>query len=62
VQILFLGLFEGELHKFFDKFNISRISGYPALPDIRQGNLVSGQIPDIKKGRIIWPAGYPVHP
>jgi hypothetical protein len=22
---------------------------YPALPDIRQGNLVSGRIPDIKK-------------
>jgi hypothetical protein len=24
--------------------------------------LVSGRIPDIKKGRIIRPAGYPVHP
>jgi hypothetical protein len=36
-----------------------RISGYPALPDIRpdiwQGNLVSGWIPDIEKGRIIRP-------
>jgi hypothetical protein len=35
-------------------------------PDIRLTNLVSGRIPDIKKGRIIrpdiWPAGYPVHP
>jgi hypothetical protein len=35
------------------------MSGYPALPDIRpdirQGNLVSGRIPDIKKGRIIRP-------
>jgi hypothetical protein len=29
---------------------------YPALPDIRQGNLVSGRIQDIKKGRIIRPA------
>jgi hypothetical protein len=29
------------------------LAGYPALPDIRQGNLVSGRIPDIKK------AGYP---
>jgi hypothetical protein len=30
---------------------------YPSLPDIRQDNLVSGQIPvpDIKKGRIIRP-------
>jgi hypothetical protein len=53
-----------------DQLNISRISGYPALPDIqpdiRQCNLVSGWIPDIKKGRIIRPdirpAGYPVHP
>jgi hypothetical protein len=53
-----------------DQLNISRISGqissYPALPDIRQCNPVSGRIPDIKKGRIIWPdirpAGYPVHP
>jgi hypothetical protein len=39
---------------------------YPALPDIRQGNLVSGRIPDVIKGRIIRPdirpAGYPVHP
>jgi hypothetical protein len=35
---------------------------YPALPDIRHDNLVSGRIPDIKKGRIIRPAGYPVHP
>jgi hypothetical protein len=43
---------------------------YPALPDIRldiwQFNLVSGRIPDIKKGRIIRPdirpAGYPVLP
>jgi hypothetical protein len=35
-------------------------------PDIRHNNLVSGRIPDIKKGRIIRPdirsAGYPVHP
>jgi hypothetical protein len=32
---------------------------YPALPDIRpdirQGNLVPGRIPEIKKGRIIRP-------
>jgi hypothetical protein len=28
---------------------------YPALPDIQQGNQVSGRIPDIKKGRIIRP-------
>jgi hypothetical protein len=43
---------------------------YPALPDFRQDiwlpNLVSGWIPDMKKGRLIrpdiWPAGYPVHP
>jgi hypothetical protein len=34
----------------------------PALPDIRLTKLVSGRIPDIKKGRIIRPAGYPVHP
>jgi hypothetical protein len=57
-----------------DQLNISRISGrisgYPALPDIRpdirQCNPLSGRIPDIKKGRIIRPdirpAGYPVHP
>jgi hypothetical protein len=42
------------------------LAGYPVLPDIRQDNLVSGRIPDIKKGRIIrpdiWLAGYPVHP
>jgi hypothetical protein len=70
VQIFFLALFEVELHKFLDKLTISRISGYPALPDIRPdirlGNLVSGRIPDIKKGPIIRPdirpAGYPVHP
>jgi hypothetical protein len=32
------------------------MSSYPALPDIRQGNLVGiGRIPDIKKGRIIRP-------
>jgi hypothetical protein len=42
--------------------------GYPAnpkagywIPDIRQGNLVSGRIPDIKK-RPDHPAGYPLHP
>jgi hypothetical protein len=45
-----------------DQLIISRISCYPALPDIRQGNLVSGRIPDIKKGRIIRPFGYPVRP
>jgi hypothetical protein len=53
-----------------DQLNISRISGrisgYPALPDIRQCNPVTGRIPDIIKGRIIrpdiLPAGYPVHP
>jgi hypothetical protein len=54
-------------NKVLDYLNISRISGYPALPDIRQGNLVSSRIPDIKKtgyqkGRIIRPDGYPVHP
>jgi hypothetical protein len=42
-----------------DQLNISRISGrisgYPALPDIRQCNPVSGRIRDIKKGRIIRP-------
>jgi hypothetical protein len=36
-----------------DQLNITRISGrisgYPALPDIRQCNPVSGRIPDIKK-------------
>jgi hypothetical protein len=32
----------------------------PALPDIRQGNLVSGRITNIK--RPDYPAGYPVHP
>jgi hypothetical protein len=64
----FLALFEGKLHKFLDLLSISRISGrifgYPALLDIRQGNLVSGQIPDIKNGRIIRPdiRQYPVHP
>jgi hypothetical protein len=66
VQIVCLALFEEKLNKFLDYLIISRISGYPALPDIRQGNLVSGRIPDIKKGRIIRPdirpAGYPVHP
>jgi hypothetical protein len=60
VQIFFLALFEEKLYKLLDQLNISRISG------IRQGNLVSGRIPDIKKGRIIRsdirPAGYLVHP
>jgi hypothetical protein len=32
---------------------------YPALPDIRQGNLVSGQIPDIIKAGL---SGQPVYP
>jgi hypothetical protein len=42
------------LNKNYKKFGISlTLAGYPALPDIRQGNLVSGQIPDIRKGRII---------
>jgi hypothetical protein len=70
VQIFFHAFFEGKLNKFLYWLIIrrisGRISGYPALPDIRQGNLVSGRIPDIKKGRIILPdirpAGYPVHP
>jgi hypothetical protein len=30
-------------------YRISKKPDYPALPDIRQGNLVSGRIPDIKK-------------
>jgi hypothetical protein len=42
-----------------DQLSISRISGrisgYPALLDILQGNPVFGWIPDIKKGRIIRP-------
>jgi hypothetical protein len=54
VQIFFLALFEEKQNKLLDQLNISQISvltgtGYPALPDIRQGNLVSGRIPDIKK-------------
>jgi hypothetical protein len=31
-------------------------------PDIRPSNPVSGQILDLKKGRIIRPTGYPVNP
>jgi hypothetical protein len=56
VQIFFPALFEGKLNKLFDNLTSA---GYPALPDIRpdirQGNLVSGRIPDIKKGQIIRP-------
>jgi hypothetical protein len=63
VQIFFLALFEEKLNKLpvLDQLNICRISGtgYPALLDIRldiqHDNLVSGRIPDIKKGRIIRP-------
>jgi hypothetical protein len=60
MQNSFLAFFEENLNKLLDQLNISRISGlipirYPALPDIRQSNLVSGWIPDIKKGRIIRP-------
>jgi hypothetical protein len=55
MQIFFLALFEEKLYKLLDQLNISRISG------IRPYR-ISGRIPDSKKGRIIRPAGYPVHP
>jgi hypothetical protein len=50
-----------------DKLNIIqpdiRYSALPDIPpDIWQCNQVSGQISDIKKGRIIRQAGYPMHP
>jgi hypothetical protein len=47
----FFALFEEKLNKLLDQLNISRISGIRPYrkPDIRQGNLVSGRIPDIKK-------------
>jgi hypothetical protein len=55
---LFVDFFEEKLNKSLDQVNISRIFGI--------GILVSGRIPDIKKGRIIRPdillARYPVHP
>jgi hypothetical protein len=35
---------------------------YPALPDIRHDNLVSGQILDTYQKRPDYPDGYPVHP
>jgi hypothetical protein len=54
--IFFLALFEEKTYrKSFDPLNISRI--FSIRPDIRQGNLVSGRIPDIKKR-----PDYPVHP
>jgi hypothetical protein len=49
VKIIFFALFEEKPNKLLDQLNITRISG------IRQGNLVSGWIPDIIKGRIIRP-------
>jgi hypothetical protein len=49
VQICFLALFKEKVNKLLDQVNSSRISG------IWQGNLVSGRILEIQKGR-------PVHP
>jgi hypothetical protein len=67
VHIFFLPYLNKNYKIFWISLTLAEYpAGYPALPDIRQGNLLSGRIPDIKKGRIIRPdirpAGYLVHP
>jgi hypothetical protein len=48
--IFFLALFEEKLNKLLVQLNISRISGrISGIRPYRQGNLVSGRIPDLKK-------------
>jgi hypothetical protein len=46
VQIFFLALFKEKVNLLWDQVPVI---WYLALPDIRQGNLISGRIPDIKK-------------
>jgi hypothetical protein len=76
VQIFFLPYLKDNYINFWISLTLAgypvirpyRISSYPALPDIRLSGLTgypagqSGIRLDIKKGRIIRPAGYPVHP